>query len=110
MEHADVLVLSSRFIPGNNRTINTLVNRLYKQGADVVYDAVVPVHVSGHASQDELSELIALPRPRHFVPSYREERHLSRHGALAIAAGVPEHKCFLLEDGDSLILNAGGDA
>jgi ribonuclease J len=76
----------------------------------VVYDAVAPVHVSGHASQDELSELIALTRPRHFVPIHGEYRHLSRHVALAIAAGVPEHKCFLLEDGDSLILNAGGDA
>jgi ribonuclease J len=110
IEQGDVVVLSSRFIPGNERTINTLVNRLYKQGADVVYDAVAPVHVSGHASQDELSELIALTRPRHFVPIHGEYRHLSRHVTLAIAAGVPEHKCFLLEDGDSLILSAAGDA
>src|SRR6202167_2994986 len=107
IEHGDVVVLSSRFIPGNERTINTLVNRLYKQGADVVYDAVAPVHVSGHASQDELSELIALTRPRHFVPIHGEYRHLSRHVALAIAAGIPEHDCFLLEDGDSLVLTSG---
>ena len=107
IEHGDVVVLSSRFIPGNERTINTLVNRLYRQGADVVYDAVAPVHVSGHASQDELVELIALTRPRHFIPIHGEYRHLSRHVALAIAAGIPEHDCFLLEDGDSLVLSGG---
>jgi ribonuclease J len=105
IEHGDVVVLSSRFIPGNERTINTLVNRLYRQGADVVYDAVAPVHVSGHAGQDELAELIALTRPRHFVPIHGEYRHLSRHVSLAIAAGIPEHNCFLLEDGDSLVIN-----
>ncbi|MGA9742072.1 ribonuclease J, partial [Candidatus Binatus sp.] len=110
IEHGDVVVLSSRFIPGNERTINTLVNRLYRQGADVVYDAVAPVHVSGHASQDELAEMIALTRPRHFIPIHGEYRHLSRHVALAIAAGIPERNCFLLEDGDSLILSSGGEA
>jgi len=110
IEHGDVIVLSSRFIPGNERTINTLVNRLYRQGAEVVYDAVAPVHVSGHASQDELVEMIALTRPRHFVPIHGEYRHLSRHLALAIAAGIPEHNCFLLEDGDSLILSRSGEA
>jgi ribonuclease J len=107
IEHGDVVVLSSRFIPGNERTINTLVNRLYKQGADVVYDAVAPVHVSGHASQDELAEMITLTRPRHFVPIHGEYRHLSRHVALAIGAGIPEKNCFLLEDGDSLVLSGG---
>src|ERR1019366_1065527 len=110
IEHGDVVVLSSRFIPGNERTINTLVNRLYRQGADVVYDAVAPVHVSGHAGQDELAEMIALTRPRHFIPIHGEYRHLSRHVALAIAAGIPQDNCFLLEDGDSLILNRGGEA
>ena len=110
IEHGDVVVLSSRFIPGNERTINTLVNRLYRQGADVVYDAVAPVHVSGHAGQDELAEMIALTRPRHFIPIHGEYRHLSRHVALAIAAGIPQDNCFLLEDGDSLILSPGGEA
>ncbi len=110
IEHGDMVVLSSRFIPGNERTINTLVNRLYRQGAEVVYDAVAPVHVSGHAGQDELAEIIALTRPRHFIPIHGEYRHLSRHLALAIAAGIPKHNCFLLEDGDSLVLGPGGEA
>ncbi|HYL57743.1 MAG TPA: ribonuclease J [Candidatus Acidoferrales bacterium] len=105
IEAGDLVVLSSRFIPGNERTINTLVNRLYRLGAEVVYDAVAPVHVSGHASQDELAELIALTRPRWFIPIHGEYRHLSRHVALAIAAGIPEENCFLLEDGNTLVMN-----
>ena len=108
IEDGDVVVLSSRFIPGNERSINTLVNRLYRLGADVAYDAVAPVHVSGHASQDELTEMIALTRPRYFVPIHGEYRHLSQHVALAAAAGMPEENCFLLEDGDSLVLSATG--
>jgi len=107
IDPGDVVVLSSRFIPGNERTINTLVNRLYKLGAEVFYEAVAPVHVSGHASRDELAEMIALTRPRYFVPIHGEFRHLARHLALAVEAGIPERNCFLLEDGDSLVLDRG---
>jgi len=107
VERNDVVVLSSRFIPGNERTINTLVNNLFKRGAEVLYDAVAPVHVSGHASRDELIELINLVRPAYFVPIHGEYRHLKRHQALAIEAGVPEAKSFLLADGDSIILEDG---
>ena len=107
IERNDVVVLSSRFIPGNERTINTLVNNLFKRGAEVFYDAVAPVHVSGHASRDELIELIKLVRPAYFVPIHGEYRHLTRHHALAIEAGVPQANCFLLEDGDSLVMEDG---
>jgi ribonuclease J len=107
VEEGDVVVLSSRFIPGNERTINTLVNHLYKRGAEVFYDAVAPVHVSGHASRDELAEMIGLVRPKCFVPIHGEYRHLSRHVALAIEAGIPERNCFLLEDGDTIIMDGG---
>ncbi|HZO80110.1 MAG TPA: ribonuclease J [Candidatus Binataceae bacterium] len=108
VDPGDTVVLSSRFIPGNERTINTLVNRLYKRGAEVFYEAVAPVHVSGHASRDELAELIALVRPRHFVPTHGEYRHLRRHLALAVEAGIPEANCFLLENGEPLVLNGAG--
>ena len=108
LEPGDVVVLSSRFIPGNERTIGTMINRLYKSGAEVMYESVAPVHASGHASQDELAEMIALTRPANFVPIHGEYRHLSRHLALAIAAGVPERNCFVLEDGDTLILDGAG--
>lgn len=107
VERNDVVVLSSRFIPGNERTINTLVNNLFKRGAEVLYDAIAPVHVSGHASRDELIELIRLVRPAHFVPIHGEYRHLKRHHALAIEAGVPEANCFLLEDGAALVMEHG---
>lgn len=109
LETGDIVVLSSRFIPGNERSINSLVNQLYKLGAEVVYDAVAPVHVSGHASRGELADLMALVKPRYFVPIHGEYRHLTRHLALAIEAGIPERNCFLLEDGDSLMLT-GADA
>jgi ribonuclease J len=105
IEPEDVVVLSSRFIPGNERAINTLVNRLYQLGAEVFYDAVAPVHVSGHASRDELAEMLLLTRPKYFVPIHGEFRHLARHVALAIEAGIAERNCFLLEDGDTLVLN-----
>ena len=107
VERNDVVVLSSRFIPGNERTIHTLVNNLFKRGAEVFYDAIAPVHVSGHASRDELIELIKLVRPAHFVPIHGEYRHLKHHHALAIEAGVPYANCFLLEDGDSIVMEDG---
>jgi ribonuclease J len=108
IEPGDMVVLSSRFIPGNERSINTLVNRLYKHGAEVFYDAVAPVHVSGHASRGELAEMISLTRPRHFAPIHGEYRHLARHFTLAIECGVDERDCFLLEDGDTLVLDEKG--
>ncbi len=105
IEPGDVVVLSSRFIPGNERAINNLINRLYRLGAEVFYEAVAPVHVSGHASRDELADLIALVRPKYFVPIHGEFRHLARHLALAIETGIPERNCFLLQDGESLVMD-----
>src|SRR6266851_3438239 len=81
--------------------------RVRIEHGDVVYDAVAPVHVSGHASQDELAELITLTQPRYFIPIHGEYRHLKRHVELAIGTGIPEDNCFLLEDGDSLIVSDG---
>jgi ribonuclease J len=107
VQQDDVVVLSSRFIPGNERTINTLVNHLMKRGAEVHYEGVAPVHVSGHASRDELAEMIRLVQPKHFVPIHGEYRHLARHRALAIEAGVSSRNCFLLEDGDTLVMSGG---
>jgi ribonuclease J len=101
----DVVVLSSRIIPGNERAISSLVNHLYRRGATVYYDRVAPVHVSGHASQEELKLVLNLVRPRHFVPVHGEYRHLVRHCQLATEVGVPMWGCHLLEDGDVLELD-----
>ncbi len=104
----DLIVLSSRFIPGNERAIHSVINHLFKRGAEVLYDGVAPVHVSGHAYRDELSELIRLVRPRRFVPIHGEYRHLALHLRVAIEAGVPQRDCFLLENGDTLLLSKDG--
>jgi ribonuclease J len=105
VEAGDVVVVSSRFIPGNERTIHSLINSLYKRGAKVLYDPIEPVHVSGHARREELQEMVRLVRPRHFAPIHGEYRHLVLHRELAIQSGIPERNSFLLEDGDTLVMN-----
>jgi ribonuclease J len=105
LEAGDTVVLSSRIIPGNERAISSLVNHLYRRGAVVYYDRVLRVHVSGHASQEELKLVLNLVRPRHFVPVHGEYRHLVRHARLAAEVGVPAERCHLLEDGDVLELD-----
>ena len=106
IEPGDTVILSSKFIPGNERTISNLINHLYRRGAQVHYEKVSEIHVSGHASQEELKTMLQLTRPRYFVPIHGEYRHLVRHRLLAQDVGVPENHCFILEDGDVLELAA----
>jgi ribonuclease J len=106
VQPGDTVLLSSRFIPGNERAIHALIDQLLRRGAEVYYETVAPVHVSGHASREELAELIRLTQPKYFVPIHGEYRHLLRHRALAIECGVKEENALLLEDGDSLTLSA----
>jgi ribonuclease J len=108
LEAGDTVVLSSRIIPGNERAISSLVNHLYRRGAIVYYDRILRVHVSGHASQEELKLMLNLVVPRHFVPVHGEYRHLVRHIRLANEVGVPAERCHLLEDGDVLELDRSG--
>jgi ribonuclease J len=104
----DTVVLSSRVIPGNERAIASLVNHLYRRGARVHYERTSTVHVSGHASQEELKMVMNLVRPRHFVPVHGEYRHLVRHLRLAGEVGLGADRCHLLEDGDVLELDGQG--
>jgi ribonuclease J len=106
LESGDTVILSSKFIPGNEKTISNLINHLYRRGAEVHYEKVSEIHVSGHASQEELKIMLQLTRPRYFVPIHGEYRHLIRHRRLAQDVGVPEEHCFILEDGDVLELTA----
>jgi ribonuclease J len=106
IEPGDTVILSSKFIPGNEKTISNLINHLYRRGAEVHYEKVSEIHVSGHASQEELKTMLQLIRPRYFVPIHGEYRHLVRHRRLAQDVGVPEENCFILEDGDVLELTA----
>lgn len=105
----DTVVLSARFIPGNEKIISNLINHLYKRGAQVHYERTSEIHVSGHASQEELKTMLQLTRPRYFVPLHGEYRQLSKHVELARAVGIPADNCFLLENGDVLELD-GEDA
>ncbi|MFC1900207.1 ribonuclease J [Chloroflexota bacterium] len=102
----DTVVISATPIPGNEAVVNRTVDNLFKQGARVLYDKVAPVHVHGHASQEELKLLMNLVKPKFFMPIHGEYRHLSLHAKLAESVGIPEENIFVLEDGDVLELNA----
>ena len=100
LERGDTVILSSRFIPGNEKTISELINHLYRRGAEVYHEKVSEVHVSGHASQEELKLMLNLVRPQWFIPVHGEYRHLVKHAQLAQRVGIPEERCILAEDGD----------
>ncbi|KAB0667236.1 ribonuclease J [Oryzomonas japonica] len=100
LERGDTVILSSRFIPGNERTISELINHLYRRGAEVFHEKVSEVHVSGHASQEELKLMMNVVRPRFFLPVHGEYRHLVKHIQLAQKVGIPEERCILAVNGD----------
>jgi ribonuclease J len=99
----DAVILSARVIPGNERSVHALLNRLAKRGAEIHHGSRAGVHVSGHAYRDELCTMLELTRPRYFVPVHGEYRQLDEHRRLAAGTGlVPLDRCILLEDGDVL--------
>lgn len=100
LEQGDTVILSSRVIPGNERTISELINHLYRRGAEVFHEKVSEVHVSGHASQEELKLMLNLVRPRFFIPVHGEYRHLVKHIQLAQKVGIPGERCLLATNGD----------
>jgi ribonuclease J len=100
LERGDTVILSSRVIPGNERTISELINHLYRRGAEVFHEKTSEVHVSGHACQEELKLMLNLTRPRFFMPIHGEYRHLMVHSKLAQKTGVPEERCLLATNGD----------
>ena len=105
VQEGDVVVFSSKFIPGNERTIWTLVNKFFRCGADVIHENNVPeVHVSGHAPQEDLKLMLALTRPKFFIPIHGEIRHLHRHRRLALQMGVEPDNALVLENGDWALL------
>jgi len=108
IDPTDSVVLSSRIIPGNEKAISNLINHMYRRGATVYHAGTAPVHVSGHASQEELKLLLTLVRPQYFVPIHGEYRQLVAHRGLAQSVGIPAERTFLLEDGQVLELDAAG--
>lgn len=104
----DTIVLSSTPIPGNEEDVARVINRLFARGANVIYPPLASVHVSGHASQEEQKLMLALTRPRFFVPIHGELRHLHAHARQARQLGVAQENIFLLENGQVLELTAEG--
>jgi ribonuclease J len=104
----DLVIFSSRVIPGNERVIGRAINALLRRGAEVLWEDVAFVHVSGHASQEDLKHMLALTRPQYFMPVHGEYRHLLQHARLAADAGVPAERIFLVEDGLGLELTKSG--
>jgi ribonuclease J len=107
LKPGDTVVLSSHPIPGNEETISKTINRLLRRGAKVVYDSMAPVHVSGHASQEEQKLLLNLVRPKHFMPIHGELRQLIRHADLAKQVGICEENIVVAENGQVVELSGG---
>ena len=95
----DTIVLSSHPIPGNEESIGKTINRILRRGATVIDDKVAPIHVSGHAAQEEQKLLINLVRPKHFMPIHGELRMLKQHAKLAMQVGVEEENIIVVENG-----------
>lgn len=100
LKSGDTVVLSSHPIPGNEESVSRAINRMLRRGADVIYDAIAPIHVSGHASQEEQKLLLNMVKPRNFIPIHGELRQLKRHAYLAKQVGVPDESILVVENGE----------
>jgi ribonuclease J len=103
----DTIVLSSHPIPGNEESVYRTINRLFRRGASVIYEKIAPVHVSGHASQEEMKLLLNLVRPKFFIPIHGELRHLNQHARLAYQLGYDENRVAVIENGCTVELVDG---
>ncbi|MBK6794698.1 MAG: ribonuclease J [Anaerolineales bacterium] len=99
LKDGDTIVLSSHPIPGNEESISKTINRLLRRGAKVIHDGIAPIHVSGHAAQEEQKLLINLVRPKHFMPIHGELRQLMRHAELAQQLGIEQENIIVTENG-----------
>jgi len=95
----DTIVLSSQIIPGNEESVFRTINNLFRRGADVIYESIAPVHVSGHASQEEMKLLLHLVRPEYLIPIHGELRMLKQHAKLAEEVGIPKENIIVVENG-----------
>jgi ribonuclease J len=102
IKEGDVVILSAKVIPGNENSIGSIINHLFRRGADVIYEKVSEIHVSGHASKEELKLMLNLVKPKYFMPVHGEHRHKVYHSRLAEKTGIPKSNIFLLDNGDVL--------
>ncbi len=103
----DVVVIAAHPIPGNERGVSRTINNLMKRGAEVCYSPLMPVHVSGHAAQEEQKLVLSLLKPRYLVPVHGEFRHLRHHAKTAMSLGIPEENVFILENGGRIEFREG---
>lgn len=104
----DTVILSSKFIPGNEKAIAKIINNLFRKGADVIYEKISAIHVSGHAFRDELKTMINLTMPDYFIPIHGEYRHLFHHAQLAEETGIPRDHILLAENGQVIEFDQNG--
>ncbi len=110
VKEGDTVILSAKIIPGNERSIGKIINHLMRRGADVKYEKVSEIHVSGHASKEELKLMMNLVRPKYFIPIHGEYRHLKYHARLAEKSGIPRDNVVILGDGEVFEINESGAA
>ncbi|MBW2564512.1 MAG: ribonuclease J [Deltaproteobacteria bacterium] len=108
VKQEDTVILSSKFIPGNEKAIANIINRLYKRGADVIYEKISNIHVSGHAFREELKLMINLTKPKYFIPIHGEYRHLTLHARLAEQVGISHENVILAENGQIIKFDEKG--
>jgi len=108
IKEGDTVILSSKFIPGNEKAIAGIINRLYKLGANVIYEKISAIHVSGHAQREELKLMINLIKPKYFIPIHGEYRHLILHTRLAEDCGIPKEKILLAQNGQTIQFDKNG--
>jgi len=104
IEEGDTVVISARIIPGHERDVDHIVDHLFRRGANVIYERIAKVHVSGHGGQEDLKLMINLVRPKFFMPIHGEYRHLVFNSKLAEKTGIPTEKIIIAEDGDRIQL------
>ena len=101
----DKIIISASSIPGNEKNISNVINELTRKGADVVYEGIADIHVSGHARQEELKLMLSLIKPKYFMPVHGEYVHLLSHRDIAVSLGIPKENIFVMNIGDVLELS-----
>ena len=104
IREGDLVVISAHPIPGNEKSVSKVIDELFKRGADVIYESLREVHVSGHACQEELKLMMGITKPKYFIPMHGEYRHLRQHAKLAEKMGIPKENIFMMDIGKVLEL------
>jgi ribonuclease J len=108
IKKGDNVILSSKHIPGNEKAIANIINKLYRRGADVFYSKSADIHASGHAHQEELKLMLTLTKPDYFIPIHGEYRHLVIHARLAEKMGIPREHVLVAENGQVIVFDHTG--